>query len=217
MDRTRLLNEELKAAVGCAVVLEQASPPWRVDARESSRNALKYRRGKGEIIIVNHAGRGWWDPGHATAKGDVLDLVRYLQPCLSFHEARRLLLQLAGIEPAFPTLVTRHRWCRVLPPVGQRWTARRALSSGSPGAISPASGRCRKPFWRWQHRRMRSARARRAAPGSRIAMPWAGSPVSRCEAHATAGSRPRERSRCSSSRAEAVSPGWPCARGRSMP
>jgi hypothetical protein len=131
MDRTRLLNEELKAAVGCAVVLEQASPPWRVDARESSRNALKYRRGKGEIIIVNHAGRGWWDPGHATAKGDVLDLVRYLQPGLSFHEARRLLLRLAGIEPAFPTLVTRHHWCRVLPPVGQRWTARRPLSSGS--------------------------------------------------------------------------------------
>ena len=131
MHRTYLLNEELKAAVGCAVVLEQAIPPWRVDARESSRNALKYRRGKGEIIIVNHEGRGWWDPGHATAKGDVLDLVRYLQPGLSFHEARRLLLRLAGIEPAFPALVSRHRQHRVLPPAGQRWTARRPLSSGS--------------------------------------------------------------------------------------
>jgi hypothetical protein len=131
MHRTRLPNEELKAAVGCAVVLEQAVPPWRVDARESSRNALKYRRGKGEIIIVNHAGRGWWDPGHATAKGDVLDLVRYLQPGLSFHEARRLLLRLAGIEPSFPALVRQPRQHRVLPPLGQRWSARRALSNGS--------------------------------------------------------------------------------------
>jgi hypothetical protein len=131
MHRIHLPNEELKAAVGCAVVLEQAVPPWQVDARESSRNALKYRRGKGEIIIVNHEGRGWWDPGHATAKGDVLDLVRYLQPGLSFHQARRLLLRLAGTEPAFPVLVRRHCQHRVLPPVGQRWSARRTLSSGS--------------------------------------------------------------------------------------
>ena len=34
----------------------------KLDRKESTKLSLKYRRGKGEILIVSHAGRGWWDP-----------------------------------------------------------------------------------------------------------------------------------------------------------
>jgi len=61
--------EWLKANVSCAVLLERLSPAWRLDRTESSRASLKYRRGDGEIVIVNHDGRGWWDP-LSEAKGD---------------------------------------------------------------------------------------------------------------------------------------------------
>jgi hypothetical protein len=37
------------------VVLERLPPTWRLDPAESTRRSLKYRRGAGEIVIVNHA------------------------------------------------------------------------------------------------------------------------------------------------------------------
>ena len=77
--------DQLKAAVHCATVLERQTPPWRLDRGESTRRALKYRRGQGEIVIVNHDGRGWWDPSHATAKGDVFSLVQHLDPGLELR------------------------------------------------------------------------------------------------------------------------------------
>ena len=52
--------EELREKVHCAVVLEQTPPCWKLDRNESTKLSLKYRRGKGEILIVSHAGRGWW-------------------------------------------------------------------------------------------------------------------------------------------------------------
>ncbi len=48
--------EDLRARVHCAVVLERTPPPWRFDRKESTRLSLKYRRGKGEILIVGHGG-----------------------------------------------------------------------------------------------------------------------------------------------------------------
>ena len=33
-----------------------------IDVAESTRKAVKYRRGEGEIVIVVHDGRGWFDP-----------------------------------------------------------------------------------------------------------------------------------------------------------
>ena len=50
--------EWLKAGVSCAAPLERLPPPWQLDRTESSRHSLKYRRGAGEILIVNHDGRG---------------------------------------------------------------------------------------------------------------------------------------------------------------
>ena len=62
--------EELRDKVHCAVVLERTPPCWKLDRKESTKLSLKYRRGKGEILIVSHAGRGWWDPT-SDATGDV--------------------------------------------------------------------------------------------------------------------------------------------------
>ena len=49
--------EELRDKVHCAVVLERTPPPWKLDRKESTKLSLKYRRGKGEILIVSHGGQ----------------------------------------------------------------------------------------------------------------------------------------------------------------
>ena len=48
----------LRRGVSCAAVMERLGG-WRLDRRESTRRALKYRRGTGEVITVNHEDRGW--------------------------------------------------------------------------------------------------------------------------------------------------------------
>ena len=90
--------ETLRRGVSCAVLLEQLPPPWALDRRESTRRCLKYRRGTGKVLIVNHDGRGWWGP-QSERKGDVFDLLQHLQPGLhimgralprpSFHRVQR--------------------------------------------------------------------------------------------------------------------------------
>ena len=94
--------EELRDKVHCAVVLERTPPPWKLDRKESTKLSLKYRRGKGEILIVSHAGRGWWDPT-SDAKGDVFGLVQRLEPGLNFGHVRKRLREFAGLSPSFPT------------------------------------------------------------------------------------------------------------------
>lgn len=119
----------LKAEVHCGTVLERLSPPWRLDRRESTRSALKYRRDRGEIIIVNHDGHGWWDPCDPDAKGDVLKLVQRLTPGAGFKEALDQLREFAGIFPAFPEHCSGPG--RPKPPVTERWLARPSLTDGS--------------------------------------------------------------------------------------
>jgi hypothetical protein len=124
--------EWLKAEVTCAVLLERLPPVWQFDRAESTRRSLKYRRGEGEIVIVNHDGRGWWDP-LSEAKGDIFSLVQHLDPGLSFGAARRLLLDFMGIQPSFPAALRARRRTRASPlPVAARWKIRRPLSRGSP-------------------------------------------------------------------------------------
>ena len=123
--------EQLKAGVSCAVLLERLAPAWQLDRAESTRRSLKYRRGAGEILIVNHGGRGWWDP-LSDRKGDIFSLVRHLDPGVSFGGACRLLRDFVGIAPAFPEAV-RTRCTRGSPvPVPERWDRRRPLSRRSP-------------------------------------------------------------------------------------
>ena len=91
--------EELRE-VSCAVLLERLPPPWQLDKAESTKNCLKYRRGRGEIILVTHGGRGWWDPGSTTARGDVFNLVQHLQPGLNFGQVRKLLREFVASRRA---------------------------------------------------------------------------------------------------------------------
>ena len=93
--------EELRAKVHCAVVLERTPPPWKLDRKASTKLSLKYRRGEGEILIVSHGGRGWWDPT-SDKRGDVFGLVQCLEPGLNFGHARKRLREFAGMSPRFP-------------------------------------------------------------------------------------------------------------------
>ena len=140
--------ELLKSSVSCAALLERLPPVWRLDRAESSRHSLKYRRCEGEIIIVNHDGRGWWDP-LSEAKGDIFTLVRHLEPGVGFTDARR---------------PHRHRLSRS-PNDGSG--ARPCRPVRRLGSISPNGADCRRPYSSPHVRPMRSGKVRAAAPGSR--------------------------------------------------
>ncbi len=138
--------EQLRA-VSCSALLERLPPPWQLDKAESTKGCLKYRRGKGEIILVTHEGRGWWDPGSTTARGDVFHLVQHLQPGTNFGQVRKLLREFVGISPSYPaherTREREPRPCRCSsagPSAGPCGEARR------PGPTSRGSGGSR-PWW----------------------------------------------------------------------
>jgi Toprim-like/Protein of unknown function (DUF3991) len=67
--------EDLRDKVSCSAVLE--TDGWKMDRKESTKRAVKYRRGKGEIVIVTHIGKGWFDP-MSDARGDVFGLSEHL-------------------------------------------------------------------------------------------------------------------------------------------
>ena len=123
--------EWLKAGVSCAALLERLPPVWRLDHAESTRRSLKYRRGAGEILIVNHDGRGWWDP-QSENKGDIFTLVRHLAPGLSFGAACLVLRSFVGIAPALPEAIRTRRTRTLLIPIAMRWERSQPLSRGSP-------------------------------------------------------------------------------------
>lgn len=118
--------EELREKVGCGAVLEEAG--FAVDVKESTRRAVKHRRGP-EIIIVIHGGRGWFDP-LSDAKGDVFALVEHLDGA-SFQESLERVAQLVGYDLAEP------QWRPLLKdrgsfgPTAERWESRRKPWRGS--------------------------------------------------------------------------------------
>ena len=122
--------EQLRSGVNCAVLLERLQPGWQLDKRESTRRCLKYRRGAGEVLIINHDGRGWWDP-MSQAKGDVFTLAQHLDPGLNFGQVRRVLRGYLGLAPSFPEVLRqRPREAPAIPPA-QRWSGRGQLAHGS--------------------------------------------------------------------------------------
>ena len=133
--------ELLRNRVTCAALLERLPPPWHLDRKESTRRALKYRRGEGEIIIVNHDGRGWWDAG-GSAKGDIFDLVQFLDPALNFGQVRQVLRRFVGIAPTFPEALREHKGVAPDRPLPQRWNVRPRLRPGSPAWRYLTGQRC---------------------------------------------------------------------------
>ncbi|WP_249119949.1 DUF3991 and TOPRIM domain-containing protein [Plastoroseomonas hellenica] len=123
--------KHLRDAVHCAALLENLAPPWQLDRAGSTRDCLKYRRGRGEIIIVNHGGRGWWDAG-GTARGDIFALVQHLRPDLNFGHVRKLLRDFVGLRPAFaPHQPARQKDGAPPPPAAERWGRAQALRQSS--------------------------------------------------------------------------------------
>lgn len=117
--------KELKGRVLCALVLENAG--FAIDVKDSTRRAIKHRRG-GDIIIVIHDGRGWFDP-LSDAKGDVFSLIQRIDG-VAFAEALARAVELVGFQPDDPA--------RQKPPMqkptvflAERWRARPALRPGS--------------------------------------------------------------------------------------
>ena len=114
----------------CVAVLERMSCGWKLDMRQSTRRALKYRRREGEILIISHNGRGWWDP-LSRAKGDVFDLVQHLDPILNFGQVRQVLLRLLGKAPSFPGVLRGEESRTIAQPIAERWRGRPRLRRGS--------------------------------------------------------------------------------------
>ncbi len=128
--------EALRAKVSCEAVLERAG--YEIDLKESTRRAVKYRHG-GNIVIVTHDGRGWFDP-LSDEKGDVFGLAMFLA-AVSFPIAAESVASLVGFQ------LSRREWTSPRSPalvedVGDRWRSRRAPT--------PSSGAWRYLCWaRW--------------------------------------------------------------------
>ncbi len=118
--------ENLRDKVTCEVVLEAAG--WKVNLKESTRRAVKFRRGDGEIIIVIHEGRGWFDP-LSPKKGDIFDLAEHLGAD-GFVAACEQLAELVGFVPSKPAWT---RPSRPAPAVSilERWQRRFKPRPGS--------------------------------------------------------------------------------------
>lgn len=118
--------EELRGRVGCAAVLETGG--FSVDLKESTRKAVKYRRGD-DIIIVIHDGKGWFAP-LSDAKGDVYSLVQHLDGG-DFVEAFVRVASLVGLVPSEPEWKRQSRETEPDQSILQRWVARRKPWRGS--------------------------------------------------------------------------------------
>jgi hypothetical protein len=116
--------------VNCAALLERLPPPWVLDRKGSTRRALKYRRGAGEVLIVNHDGHGWWGT-QSSAKGDIFDLVQFLDPSLNFGQVRQVLRPFVGLAPTFPEVPQKKNPLRPDRPVAERWRVRPPLRPDS--------------------------------------------------------------------------------------
>ena len=119
--------EELRAGVSCATVLERAG--FLLDKRESTRNCPKYRNDDGQVIIVNHEGRGWWNPHDSVAKGDVFKLVQHLNPGMTLGRVRQMLRPIIGIVPTASPMPAPARTPAV--PCTARWGRRPRITPGS--------------------------------------------------------------------------------------
>lgn len=124
MKRTEI--EELRETVGCQAVLETSG--FALDVKESTKRALKYRRGS-DIIIVTHSGRGWFDP-LGDAKGDIFGLVAHLDRC-DFRDRCARVAELSGVATlAIEWVKERSEPANQLS-VAEEWARRRSPWPGS--------------------------------------------------------------------------------------
>ena len=167
--------EDLRDKVHCAVVLERTPPPWTLDRKESTKLSLKYRRGKGEILIVSHAGRGWWDPT-SDAKGDVFRLVQGWSQGLASDMSESACEHSPDCRQAFRRPIgqgTKTSRTEPSPPAGP--SEGRFGRTLRPGAISDDSVGCRQRSLRRHPGPAFCGRVPSAAPGLHTSIapaPW---------------------------------------------
>jgi hypothetical protein len=118
--------EDLRDKVPCGAILKTSG--WKLDAKESSKRAVKYRRGDGEIVIVTHGGKGWFDP-MSEARGDVFGLSEHLGS-LGFVEALDHVRDLVGFVPCQPVWKKPFR-DKAVSSVKTRWNARPRIKPNS--------------------------------------------------------------------------------------
>lgn len=118
--------EQLREKVGCGALLEKDG--WKIDIKESTRRAIKYRRDS-NIVIVIHEGRGWFDP-LSPAKGDVFSLAEHLGAG-GFVEASNRVADVVGFVSSAPAW-QRPASPKVLAPIVERWGHRFRPRPGSP-------------------------------------------------------------------------------------
>ena len=128
------MNEELQKfrdEISCIVVLEQAG--YRFVRSESSARHMRFRRVKGESIIVTHGGKGWWDPHNSSSivKGSVIDLVRFLNPGMSLGNARVELRGMLGLAPSGAEYVAEPKERKPARDPNYMWKNRQAPQPGS--------------------------------------------------------------------------------------
>ena len=119
---------QLKAAVSCALLLERGG--YSLDRKDSTKHCLKYRRGAGEVVIVNHGGQGWWDP-MSDAKGDVFTLAQRLDARLNLGQVRKHLRALVGMTPSHPAAACMWEPREPCEAPIERWSRSRRLRQGS--------------------------------------------------------------------------------------
>lgn len=117
--------EALRAKVSCEALLERAG--YEIDLKESTRRAVKYRLG-GHIIIVTHAGRGWFDP-LSDNKGDVFNLAMSLEN-FAFPLAVEAVSSLVGFQLSRPEWRSSKAGAAI-GALRDRWQNRRVPSPGS--------------------------------------------------------------------------------------
>jgi len=117
---------ELKEKVNCGALLERAG--FAVDVKESTRRAVKFRRGS-EIVIVTHEGKGWFDP-LSDDKGDIFALVQRLDH-VGFVEGVESVASLVGFETSDPVWPKAPRERPAATSLADRWLARRVPWRGS--------------------------------------------------------------------------------------
>jgi len=128
------MNEELQKfrdEISCIVVLEQAG--YRFVRSESSARHMRFRRVKGESIIVTHGGKGWWDPHNSSSivKGSVIDLVRFLNPGMSLGNARVELRGMLGLTPSWAEYIAEPKERKPARDPNYMWKNRQAPQPGS--------------------------------------------------------------------------------------
>ncbi|NIE81406.1 DUF3991 and toprim domain-containing protein [Asaia sp. As-1742] len=133
----------ITSGVSCALLLERYG--FALDKKDSTRNSLKYRRGKGETYIVSHQGKGWWDTG-SQAKGNVFDLVKHFEPTLRWQDVCVDLGKMVGVEPASTPWVKSHEASTDVRSPAERWAKAKSLRKGSKAWQYLAQTRC-LPEW----------------------------------------------------------------------